>query len=105
MRTMLYYDTVKVAGPQKKIVEFNEAGGFMDQKELKIFDKLCLVLADKDKYFNTKIEYDHLDLMNKLLEVPVDKLFPCLDLYRIFLLHPDASNHYKKFEDGANHLY
>jgi hypothetical protein len=30
MRTMLHYDTVKVAGPQKKILEFNEAGGFMD---------------------------------------------------------------------------
>ena len=43
--------------------------------------------------------------MNKLLEFPLDKLFPCLDLYRIFLLHPDATCHFKKFEDGASHLY
>ena len=45
------------------------------------------------------------DLMNKLLDIPLDKLFPCLDLYRIFLLHPSATCHFKKFEDGASHLY
>ena len=28
-----------------------------------------------------------------------------LDLYRIFLLHPDMSHHFKKFEDGVSRIY
>ena len=28
-----------------------------------------------------------------------------LDLYRIFLCHPDVACHFKKFEEGANHVY
>jgi hypothetical protein len=27
-----------------------------------------------------------------------------LDLYRIFLCHPDVACHYKKFEEGASHV-
>lgn len=46
----------------------------------------------------------HTDVMSKLIVWPTDKVFPCLDLYRIFLLHPDATLHFKKFEDGAAHL-
>ena len=44
-------------------------------------------------------------LLDKLLAFPLDKVFPCLDLYRIFLLHPDSTIHYKKFEDGLGHLF
>jgi len=45
-----------------------------------------------------------LNLLDKLLGLPVDKVFPVLDLYRIFLLHPDMSNHFKKFETGMVHI-
>lgn len=44
-------------------------------------------------------------MLDKLLAFPIDKLFPCLDLYRMFLCHPDAAMHFKKFEEGQNHLY
>mmetsp|Transcript_37553 Transcript_37553/g.57528 ORF Transcript_37553/g.57528 Transcript_37553/m.57528 type:complete len:173 (+) Transcript_37553:1685-2203(+) len=43
-------------------------------------------------------------MMDSLLKWPLDKLFPCLDLYRIFLVHPDATMHFKKFEDGMVHI-
>ena len=46
----------------------------------------------------------HLALLDKLLGLPVAKVFPVLDLYRIFLLHPDMSSHYKKFETGMIHV-
>ena len=46
----------------------------------------------------------HSQLLNKLLTLPVDKVFPALDLYRIFLTHPDSVCHFKKFEDGWTHL-
>jgi hypothetical protein len=56
MRTSLFYDTVKIDGPKKKILEFNEKEAFMDEKEVKIFEKLCSALENKDKYHATKIE-------------------------------------------------
>ena len=43
--------------------------------------------------------------MAKLLELPHEKIFPCLDLYRIFLTHPDATCHFKKYEDGKSRVW
>ena len=55
MRTPLYYDTVKIDGAKKKILEFNEKDKFMDEKDLKNFEGLCSALENKDKYHSTKI--------------------------------------------------
>jgi phospholipase A-2-activating protein len=104
MRTSLFYDAVKIEGPKKKILEFNETDKFMDDKDLKHFNTLCEVLSNKDMFYKTKIDEYHQALLTKLLELPVDKVFPCLDLYRIFLTHPDMVTHYKNFEQGWNHL-
>lgn len=41
MRTVLLYDTVKIDGPKKKILEFNSAGNMLDDKQLKHFEGLC----------------------------------------------------------------
>jgi hypothetical protein len=105
MRTSLFYDTVKIEGPKKKILEFNATHNFMDAKELKVFESLCGVLENKDKYYNTKINDYMSQLLTKLIGLPIDIVFPCLDLYRIFLCHPDGSCHYKKFEEGVGHIY
>lgn len=86
-------------------MEFQEQHKFMDEKEVKLFGRLCEALGDPNKYYLTKIdEYDS-QLLVKLLEQPMDRIFPCLDLYRIWLLHPDMSHHFKKFEDGASRIY
>lgn len=61
----------------------------MDEKELKHFNGLCEVLGNKDNFYKTKIDEYHSALLSKLLTLPVEKVFPCLDLYRIFLTHPD----------------
>lgn len=86
-------------------MEFNATDNFMDEKELKHFESLCEVLGDKAKYFKTKVSDHHDQLLQKLIRLPSEKVFPCLDLYRIFLLHPDCVMHWKKYEAGANHLY
>jgi len=105
MRQYLNYDIVKIDGPYKKILEFNETDKFLEDKELKHFESLRDILSDKDKFYNTKINEYHSQILDKLIALPVDKVFPCLDLYRIFLLHPDSSSHFKKFEMGANRVY
>jgi hypothetical protein len=55
MRSLLYYEAVKVDGPKKKILEFNETDKFMDDKDIKIFEGLCENLSVKEKFFQTKI--------------------------------------------------
>ena len=101
MRNLLNYDAVKIEGPKKKILEFNQELNVMDEKELKQFENLCACLESKEKFFKTKIDEYGFKLLDKLISsYPIDKIFPCLDLYRIFLLHPDATQHYKKYEDG-----
>jgi len=104
MRTSLFYDAVKIDGPKKKILEFNETDKFMDDKELKHFESLCVVLSNKDMFNKTKIDDYHSALLGKLLTLPIEKVFPCLDLYRIFLTHPDMVVHFKNFERGWTHL-
>jgi len=59
MRTHLFYEAVKIDGPKKKILEFNEKEKFMDDKELKHFEGLCAALENKDKYHLTKIAEYH----------------------------------------------
>lgn len=105
MRATLYYDSIKVEGPKKKILEFNASANFLEPKELKVFEALCVVLEDRSKFYMTKVNDYMSELLDKLIQLPVDKVFPCLDLYRIFLCHPDATCHSKKFEEGAHHLF
>ena len=43
--------------------------------------------------------------MAKLINLKTEIVFPCLDLYRIFLCHPDMTCHFKKFEDGKSRVW
>jgi hypothetical protein len=105
MRTPLFYDTVKIDGAKKKILEFNETEKFMDEKELKHFEVLCTAIESKDKYHMTKIVDYGSVLMAKLINLRTEIVFPCLDMYRIFLCHPDMTCHFKKYEDGKSRIW
>ena len=43
--------------------------------------------------------------MAKLINLKTEIVFPCLDLYRIFLCNPDMTCHFKKFEDGKSRVW
>ena len=94
---MLYYEAVKIDGPQKKIHEFNTAlkeqgfAGVLDDKELQYFDAACKVLSAPQYFHSSEIEERQIAVINKVLEFPMDKVFPGLDLFRIFLCHNGAS--------------
>ena len=105
MRTMLHYDAIKIEGPQKKLIEFAQADGLLEDKEIKAVERFCALLADKPNYWKHKLSVGEAELLDKLMTFPLDKLFPSLDIYRIFLMHPDSTIHFKKFEDGLVHLF
>jgi hypothetical protein len=44
-------------------------------------------------------------VIKKLLTFPVDKVFPCLDLYRIYLLHPSAYEQFAGSDAGAFYVH
>ena len=73
----------------------------MDEKDLLKFNVLMKALEDKNNYWQTKVDEYELKLLIRLTELPNDRVFAALDLYRMFLTHPAMAHHFKKFEDGA----
>jgi hypothetical protein len=39
--------------------------------------------------------------MKQLLDFPVAKVFPWIDLYRLYLIHPDSTAEFTKSDMGA----
>lgn len=69
-----------------------------------MFESICDILGNKAEWYMTKTNDYQIKLLSDLITWPTAQVFPCLDMYRIFMLHPDATLHFKKFEDGANNI-
>ncbi len=70
-----------------------------------MFDSLLELIKNKAFYHSSKVSKQGFDLLKKLLtKFPPSKSFPILDIYRMFLLHPHSSEHYKLFESGLEYL-
>ena len=106
---MLLFEAVKVEPAQKKILEFNEAlqgnfSGTLTEKELLYFDSLCKVLSKPELFHSSEIDSAPQAVLTKLLEFPIDKLFPVLDIFRIFLCHNAASKFFSGSDAGASYV-
>ncbi len=44
------------------------------------------------------------ECMKQLLDFPVAKVFPCIDLYRLYLIHPDSTAEFTKSDMGAQQI-
>lgn len=40
-------------------------------------------------------------VIDKLLTFPIDKAFPCMDLFRVYLLHPTSYEPFSGSDAGA----
>jgi phospholipase A-2-activating protein len=90
-----------------KIKEFNsllEPPHKLDELELRNLDRLSGVLSNRKTYNTSSLTVKDLDLILKLLHWPKPNLFPCLDLYRIALLHNSAQEVFKTSDHGAEHI-
>ena len=58
---ILYFDAIKIEGPQKKILEFNAAlkeegfAGIMDEKDEVQFGRLCEILGKPQFYHSSEV--------------------------------------------------
>ena len=85
---MLFFDSIAVEGPQKKLIEFNDELKILNENEVKILDSLLELIKNKAFYHSSKVSKQGYELVRKLLRFPADKSFPSLDIYRMFLMHP-----------------
>lgn len=110
MTSPLYFDAVKIDPPKNKILEFNAAlqaqgfAGVLDEKDLAYFESLCKVLSQPQFFHSSEIDERWIAVLNKTLEFPLDKVFPALDLFRIFLCHNKASFCFNQSDGGAYYL-
>jgi hypothetical protein len=102
---MFFFDSINVDGPKKKLIEFNNELKILDEKEITLLDSLCELIKRKEMYHSSKVSKPGFDLIRKLLKFPVDHAFPSLDLYRMFLMHPHSSEHYKVYEIGLEYVF
>jgi hypothetical protein len=104
MKKHLFFDQINVDGPKKKLLEFNNEINLLNENELKILDDLLDMLKNKQFYHSSKLHKLGYDLVKKLFRFPADKIFPVLDIYRMFLMHPGSSENYKVFENALEFI-
>lgn len=98
------FDQVKIDGPKKKILEFNAELNALEGQDLVYFESMCKILAATQNYHRTEISPQQVKVLDKLLAFPIEKAFPCMDLYRIYLLHPTSYEAYAASDAGASYI-
>jgi len=103
LTTPLQFKDGKYDPLQKKILEFNEqvAGNLkMEALDLQYFNDAVEKLRDRGvraEFKQVEVEVIH----QKLIEWPPQYLFPVMDLWRLFAVHPCSSDFFKGSERGA----
>lgn len=62
------------------------------------------MLKNEAFWYKSKFNEHHVTLIKKLLHWPVASRFPCLDLFRIVILHPDGPKFFKVVEHAVERL-
>ena len=102
--TKVYYDAAKMDGIKKKILEFNAELNVMEGQDLIYFESLCKVLENTQTYNRSEVSPQQVKLIDKLLAFPLDKAFPCADLYRVYLMHPTAYEPFAGSDAGISYI-
>lgn len=104
MTTLIHFDQVKIDGLKKKILEFNAELNVLEGQDLVYFESMCKCLAATQNYHRSEVSPQQLRVIDKLLNFPIEKAFPCMDLYRIYLLHPTSYEAYAASDAGAVYI-
>jgi phospholipase A-2-activating protein len=100
MKHLVLFDAVNIDGPKKKLLEFTTELDYLTEAELRALDEILDLLKNKAFYHSSKFSKFGFLLIKKLINLPTEKVFPALDIYRMFLIHPQSSEIFKLFESG-----
>lgn len=98
------YEQVKLDGCKKKILEFNAELNTLEGQELIMFESMIKVLSATQNYHSSEVSPQMLRVIDKLLAWPIDKAFPAMDLFRIYLLHPTSYEPFAASDAGAPYI-
>eukprot|EP00429_Kryptoperidinium_foliaceum_P002024 CAMPEP_0176021228 /NCGR_PEP_ID=MMETSP0120_2-20121206/10303_1 /TAXON_ID=160619 /ORGANISM="Kryptoperidinium foliaceum, Strain CCMP 1326" /LENGTH=776 /DNA_ID=CAMNT_0017354339 /DNA_START=62 /DNA_END=2390 /DNA_ORIENTATION=- len=102
MSPAVYKDNINFEGLQKKLLEFNEAMG--DDHKLTPVEVGHLTDAVAKLKVGVTSEFKGAEkevVFVKMKEWPTDKMFPVVDLWRAFLVHPVSSDYFKGSDRGT----
>jgi len=100
----VFYDVVKTDGLKKKLLEFITELNFLDEKETLYFEATMKTLSNVGLFHSSEVTEGGVKVIRKLLDLPKDKIFPAVDLYRIFLLHPNSAEAYNQSDNGSEYF-
>ena len=86
----------------KKIMEFQEEYSKLQYPVQS--DSLRKILEQGVAHETPDIGEQMHQTMTQLLKFPYDKVFPCIDLYRMYLMHPTSSAEFTKSDMGAGQV-
>lgn len=98
-RQHLFFEAININGPKKKVLECTDA--FAKITYPIQFESLCEILGKPVSYNSPEIGVQQHETMKQLLEYPLDKVFPCIDMYRMYLCHPSSSIEFTKSDMGS----
>jgi hypothetical protein len=104
MKTYVFFDAINVDNPKKKLLEFNAELAALSPAEIELLESFLELVKNKAFYHSSKVSSRGFEMLKKIIKLPADKVFPALDIYRMFLMHPHSADHFKVFEHGLEYL-
>jgi phospholipase A-2-activating protein len=75
------------------VVSSSSSGSSNDNKDLIVLERLVTTIGATNRYHASTISKEELTLLSRWISTwPLEYVFPVLDLIRLVVLHPDASN-------------
>jgi len=75
---------------EKANKELDGKDSMIDEKEMSLINQMISVLKQQSSWHTTKLSTPAAKVMLRMLEWPGRSVVPVFDLWRIFMLHPDA---------------
>ena len=98
----LYFEAAKTEPIVKKIKEFmsEKPELALQDSEMVSLERLGQVLGNPKGHSGSYLTARDLEVLQKLLHWPTQELFPCIDLFRLALLHPSSQELFKGSDQG-----
>jgi hypothetical protein len=84
----------------KKIEEFNKELKTLDEKAMNYFSEILNTLKNKGLYHSSYFHNFSIDALKLTFKWSNEKIFPVLDIFRMFLMHPKSGELFKFSEQG-----
>lgn len=85
-------------------MEFNAELNALEGQDLIYFESMINVLSNVQNYHRSEVTPQQVKVIDKLLQFPLDKVFPCVDLYRAYLMHPTSYEAYAGSDAGITYI-